>query len=282
MNLLGKIFVIIILVLSVVFMALAMMVYATHKNWQEVVEGPRGLQEQLSQATADYSQLQNQYNRLESQLKAEAEAALQQVRKLESERVALVERNAAIQTELDEERRNRRDHTAAFDATQQINQRLADEVVDLRDDIRNNQQARDTAFTTSLQATEELHQVKGQLDSTLERTRQLTSQVADYTSIMRSSGVDPDTPPDAVVPRVDGLVSQVKQSAGQQLVEVTIGADDGLKQGHTVEVFRGDKYLGRLAILKTSPDRAVGRVDRRFQQGQILEGDSVKTRLDVR
>jgi hypothetical protein len=84
-----------------------------------------------------------------------------------------------------------------------------------------------------------------------------------------------------VTPTVDGLVSRVKQVAGAQLVEVTIGADDGLKQGNTVEVYRGDRYLGRLAILKTSPDRAVGRVDRRFQQGAIQEGDRVATRLRV-
>ena len=281
MNLLGKIFVVLITVLSIVFMTLAMMVYATHKNWRDVVKGPNGLEAKLAQATTEYSQLQNQYNRLESQLKAESEAALQQVRKLESERVALVERNAAIQTELDEERRTRRDHTAAVAATQQNNQRLAEEVANLRDDIRNNQQARDTAFATSLEATEELHQAKGQLDSTLERTRQLTSQVADYRVIMDSSGIDPNTDPNAVTPRVNGLVSQVKRATGAQLVEVTIGSDDGLKQGHTAEVYRGDKYLGRVEIIKTSPDRSVGRVDRRFQQGQILEGDRVATRLQV-
>ena len=281
MNLLGKIFVVLITVLSIVFMTLAMMVYATHKNWRDVVKGPNGLEAKLAQATTEYSQLQNQYNRLESQLKAESEAALQQVRKLESERVALVERGAAIQTELDEERRTRRDHTAAVAATQQNNERLAEEVGNLRDDIRNNQQARDTAFATSLQATEELHQVKGQFDTALERTRQLTSQVADYRTVMDSSGIDPNTDPNAVVPRVNGLVSQVKQTAGAQLVEVTIGSDDGLKQGHTAEVYRGDKYLGRVEIIKTSPDRSVGRVDRRFQQGQILEGDRVATRLQV-
>ena len=62
---------------------------------------------------------------------------------------------------------------------------------------------------------------------------------------------------------------------------MTIGADDGLKQGNTVEVYRGDKYLGRIEIVKTSPDRAVGRVDRRFQTGVIQEGDRVATRLKV-
>ena len=41
MNLVGKIFVVVILVMSVVFMAFAMAVYATHRNWREVVMRPR-------------------------------------------------------------------------------------------------------------------------------------------------------------------------------------------------------------------------------------------------
>jgi hypothetical protein len=73
----------------------------------------------------------------------------------------------------------------------------------------------------------------------------------------------------------------VRRAAGAQLVEVTIGADDGLKPGNTVEVFRGSKYLGRVEILQTSPDKSVGRVDRRFQQGRIEEGDRVATRIKL-
>jgi len=37
MNLVGKIFIIVILVMSVLFMAFAMAVYATHRNWREAV-----------------------------------------------------------------------------------------------------------------------------------------------------------------------------------------------------------------------------------------------------
>jgi hypothetical protein len=278
MNWLGKIFVFLIMALSLVFMTLALMVYSTHKNWKATADS---LRTQVSQANDNYQTLRTEYNRLETTLKAEAEAAQQQVRKLESERVAMVERNAAIEAERDELKLERRDATAAVAATQINNQRLADEVVHLREDIRTNQQARDTAFATSLRATEDLHQTNGKLESALERTRQLTTQVAGMTSAMIEGGLDPNVDPDAVVPRVNGLVSEVKQTAGAQLVEVTIGSDDGLQQGHTVEVFRDGKYLGRLDILKTSPDRAVGRVDRRFQQGQIMEGDRVATRLRV-
>ena len=42
MNLVGKIFVVLIFVMSVVFMAFAMAVYATHKNWREVVAALAG------------------------------------------------------------------------------------------------------------------------------------------------------------------------------------------------------------------------------------------------
>ena len=278
MNWLGKIFVILIFIMSIVFMTLALAVYATHKNWKDEADT---LQTRLRNAQAEYDRLKGEYNQRESQLTAEVESAQQQVRKLEAERVALVDRNSGIQTELDQLKAERREATAAVAATQQNNQRLAQEVTGLRDDIRENQLARDRAFATTLTATEQLHQTKSQLDSALERSRQLTSQVADYTHIMQSSGIDPNTSPDAVTPTVNGLVSQVRQTAGAQLVELTIGADDGLKQGNTVEVYRGDRYLGRIEILRTSPDRAVGRVDRRFQQGRIVEGDRVATRLQI-
>lgn len=278
MNLLGKVFVVLILVLSIVFMTLAMAMYATHKNWREIAQDR---QTQVQQTQAEYDQLKTQYNRRESELTNELESSVQQVRKLETERVALVERNSGIQSELDQLKQERRDATAAVAATQQNNERLAGEVTGLRQDIRSNQQLRDQAFSTALTATEELHQSKGQLDSALERARQLTSQVAGMTTVMRENGLDPATDAAAVKPRVDGFVSQVKRVAGAQLIEVTIGSDDGLKPGHTIEVFRDSKYLGRVEILKTSPDKSVGRVDRRFQQGQIQEGDRVATQLDL-
>jgi len=41
MNLLGKIFVVLIVVMSIVFMTLALAVYATHKNWKEEADALR-------------------------------------------------------------------------------------------------------------------------------------------------------------------------------------------------------------------------------------------------
>src|SRR5262245_60278431 len=99
MNWLGKVFVVLILLMSIVFMVLAMMVYAKHKNWREVIEGAKGLEARLKNAETVNRQLKADLLRRDEELKAEVEAEKQQVRKLETERVGLVERNAGIQAE---------------------------------------------------------------------------------------------------------------------------------------------------------------------------------------
>jgi hypothetical protein len=281
MNWLGKVFVVVILLMSMLFMLLAMMVYATHKNWREVIEGPNGLDNRLKAARTENEQLKAQFLHREEELKAETEAQSRQVRKLEAERAGLVQQNSAIQAELDIKRQDERQHIAMVNATQDINTRLAKEVEGLRAQIRTEEQARDDSFKKTLEATEKLHQEAGKYETAEERSKDLMKQVAGMRTVMDSRGIDPNTDPSGVVPTVDGLVSQVRRSGGAQFVEVTIGADDGLKPGNKLEVYRGAKYLGRLDVVSTSPDKSVGKVDRRYLQGQIQEGDRVATRFKL-
>jgi hypothetical protein len=63
------------------------------------------------------------------------------------------------------------------------------------------------------------------------------------------------------------------------LIEVSIGSDDGLKPGHVMQVYRGNTYLGQITIRTTGPDRAVGQIDKRYQRGKIQKGDNVTTNL---
>lgn len=278
MNWLGKVFIVVILIMSLVFMGLSMAVYATHKNWRQVSEK---LKSDLDKANTAKVAAENEFNLRIENLDREKTMVSEQLKKAEAERALLVERNVQQQTELEGLRQNQRDHIAAVASTQAINQTLAGEVGDLRQRIRNEQQARDRVFKNALDATEQLHQEKGVYDATRERNEQLVKQVAGMSSVMKAKGIDPATDPSGVVPTVEGIVRQVRQTPGAQLVEVSIGSDDGLKTGNTLEVSRGDKYLGRLEIIETSPDKSVARVDRRFQQGSIQEGDRVATRIKL-
>jgi hypothetical protein len=278
MNWLGKVFVVVILIMSLVFMGLALAVYATHKNWQQVSVD---LKKKLTDAQAENTRLQTEHNRRVEDLTRERTIAEQQLAKVETEQKSLAERNTLIQAQLDGLRQEQSKGIAAVASTQKLNESLTTDVTDLRTRIKTAQLDRDKLFKTALDATEELHKAAGEYNAARERNEQLTKQTAGMTAVMREKGIDPNTEPGSVVPTVEGQISKVERKAGGQLVELTIGADDGLKAGNTLEVSRGAKYLGRVEIIQTSPDKSVGRVDRRFQQGQIQEGDRVATRIKL-
>lgn len=278
MNFFGKILTVLVAFTAFGLMVASLLVYATHRNWKEDYDK---LKAQYNTAQTQNQQLQSERDSLESQLTAEVEATRQEAAKLATERDQLLGKNDELTKQLTQLQELERTNTAAVASTQANNEKLAGEVGALRDEIRANQGERDRAFTTAVQATDDLHQAKNNLTVLKDRNSQLARQVGDMTNIMDANGIDPNTDPNAVMPRVRGVVSKVQNTAGSQLIEITVGADDGLKPRHTVEVFRGDRYLGRAEILKTEPDRAVGRILRQFQQGQIEEGDDVATRFRI-
>jgi hypothetical protein len=61
--------------------------------------------------------------------------------------------------------------------------------------------------------------------------------------------------------------------------EISLGTDDGLREGHTLEIFRGNRYLGRMDVLEAHAHRAVGKLEKEMQQDVIRKGDQVQTRL---
>jgi len=278
MNTLGKWLTVGIAFAAFFLMCVSMMVYSTHKNWKTEADK---LKSQLAEARTAKDQHENKYRSLDSQLKAEIEAANQDVRKLESERVQLLAQSGTLQKQLDGLLQEQRRNTAAVASTQANNEELTKELNKLRMAVREHQQKRDEAFALTVQATDELHQAKGKLDTLMERNAQLTQEVAMKVNLLRDNGFDPDISPKAVVPQVRGLVSAMRRDATGQMIEITIGEDDGLRKGHTIEIFRGERYLGRAEIIRTEPDRAVARVIRKFQQGQIQENDHVATKLRV-
>lgn len=278
MNFIGKILVVLIVIMSIIFMTLAAAVYSTHRNWEQLASQRA---QERDDARAELQATTNEYNRREAELEAQREAALQRLRQLESERESLASNNTTLQREVDELRTQWAEASAAVNATQQSSTLVAQRNNELRESIRAAREATDDAFVKMLNATEEAQQLQGELEIATERRQELTEEVARMTSVMREEGIDPATQLDEVTPRVDGYVQRVARSEGQLLIQVTIGSDDGLKRGDTVEIFRGTRYLGRAEILRTEPNRAIGRVDPRFQEGRIQEQDRVATRLTL-
>jgi hypothetical protein len=79
---------------------------------------------------------------------------------------------------------------------------------------------------------------------------------------------------------VSGKVTQA--SADATLIGINLGSDDGLVQGHTLEVFRLQPkpvYLGTIIITAVRKDNAVGKPTEHRLYGKIRVGDRVASQI---
>ena len=275
MNFLGKILVVLILIMSIIFMSLAMAMYATHRNWKKEADS---LQIEVNEANARNRELDAELKELDGELAAEQASYIQQLQKLESERQQLTVQRNEMQERLTQLVGQNRELTGTVGATQQRLTALVEEVNELRANIIAAQQKRDESFVMVVEKTDELHQLRGDLTRATERNQQLIEQVSRYTQLMTENDLDPNAPPKGDPPKVGGKVTQVRKN---DLIEVSLGSDDGLRPGHTIEVYRGANYIGRAEVLETAPDKAVGKMLKQFRRSIVQEGDRVATRLKV-
>lgn len=276
MTLLGKSLTMLIFVLSIGFLFASLAVNASHRNWRDVVLDPQtGLKRQVEVASRTNEQLRNDRQRIQAALDREqasrrtALAALQtqldQVEQVLRQSEATVQQLEARNTELSQLDRSRAEEL----------QRLTEETRQLRDQIRKEQEDRDSLFAETLEMTDRMNQLRGIVEQQKERNTQLVAQLSRYKEVVDMKGIDVDEPLDGAPPDRIGTVLVVNRPL--DLVEVSIGFDDGLRDGHLLDVTREGRYLGRLRIRRTEPNRAVAEILRDYHQGPIQEGDRVDT-----
>ncbi len=282
MTLLGKSFSVVILILSLTFMVLALAVNASHRNWRDVVlegvGGQPGLKSQIETIERTNEQLRDS--------EASTKAAL--AREQAARRTAL----GAMQTQLDQlQELLKMSENSVQELTSQITEltqvdlsraqelaQLTEETTRLRAQIRDEQLDRDKLFAETLVLTDEATKLRGFKLMLEERNKQLMAQVTRFEEVITYHGIDVDDPLDGAPPERNGNVLVINRP--KHLVEVSIGFDDGLRNGHYLEVTRKGRYIGKLRVRKTEPNRAVAEILKDYSEGLILEGDRVDTTLD--
>lgn len=290
MNLVGKIFTVLILIMSVLFMAFAMAVYATHKNWREEVMRPAdkvtaemklGLHYQLEDAKADNKKLTDEKDKLKQQFDAEKAAKAQAVAKLESELEVAKGELKSLEAKQAELEKAKREAVAAMNATQTNATGFRKELEGQRTTVGEAQKDRDAHFKEVVRLTEELNQAVNEKDLLKKRTDELAKDLAKADLVLRKFGYDKNKNYSDVPPKVDGII---RATPGGGLVEISIGSDQGLMKGHQLQVYRTSAgqsaYVGRIEVVSTAPDKAVCKVDTKFQNSNILVGDRVASKID--
>lgn len=287
MNLVGKIFTVLIFVMSLVFMTFAVAVYATHVNWRDVVllQTPKageklGLKYQLDDAKKRQQELEDKLTKSEQALAAEQATKRASLAKLETENADLRRTLDALEKEQAKLVEDTRASVKAMQDTQNTLAALRDEIGTLRKDIQTADQERDASFKSVVQLTDELHQANNDLKALKERSAVLAQDVAKYRQTITRLGFDPDREYAEKAPPVRG---EVVATPEEGLVEISIGSDDGLQQGHQLDVYRTaggtSAYLGKVVIVRTADDRSVAKIDPSTRQGAIQRGDRVVSQL---
>ncbi len=299
MNLVGKIFTVLIFVMSLVFMSFSVAVYATHKNWKEVVTNPErtatiakplGLTYQLQKTRKRNDELKDQKIKLENELAKQKKAAEQVKSKLETEldtvrraHILLQERQVALVDDV-------REAVADMNAVQARLLELRSDISGpdgqsgLRGDIKQARIDRDANFKEARQLEDELHQAIIELKRVRAREFELLGERTKAMDVLRKFGLKPEpTLYTNIPPDVKGRVRAVNESVpGERLVEITIGADDGLLTKHKLHVYRmgeNRKYVGDIEVIKTYPDKAVCTIVPKTLQSPMREGDHVASRI---
>jgi hypothetical protein len=283
MTFIGKIFTVAILVMSVVFMSFSVVVFATHKNWKMLVTNDTptekydlGLVHQLDNLKETNNTLRNELDNIKNQLAVEQAARRHRIGVLETKLAESESRLSDKEAELRALQAAEGEAAEALKLAELTVSSLRGEVQGLRDEIRQVQTERDVFFMRVVDLTDKVNAAAGLEKVLEERQVQLLAQISQYKRVMDKLGVNPAMSVEGIPPKLDGIVLAV---GSKNLIEISIGSDDGLKTGHGVEVFRDNSYLGHAVVLKTDPDRSVAQIDEKSQRGLIKVRDRVATKL---
>jgi len=288
MNLIGKIFTVVILVFSLVFMAMAVAVYATHKNWKAEIEAPANspgkpkgcLKAQLAEKEQERAKKDKELKDAKDAAEREKEALVQAAARLENENKKLEKEVGETKITLDNLKVSESKAVgAAADATNQTTVLRAD-VEKLKADIRTAQQERDDYFKKMVEATDKMNEAAAELKRARKQNLDLAEQAGKLEAVLLKIGGNRDPAfYEKWPPKVDGVVTSV---SGRDLTTISLGSDDGIRPGHFFEVSRiaggTPTYVGRIEVIRTDANQSVCKVDPNYQKSLVQKDDRVDSK----
>jgi hypothetical protein len=284
MNIIGKIFLFAVFIMSLVLMTLAGAIAISHRDWKaEVLRTPDeclqgqspGYKFQLEQAEKDRESLMAQISRLQTRVAESEKARDEVVSKVQS---ALIEKNdelSKLRVDRKKLQEEQEQQVALLEKTTEDLRGARQQVVDLTQQVADQQAKVDGQVDRSAELSAQLAESKSFLEIAEERKDQLERQLVNARLLLQQSGLNIDSLPTDRVPTLDGAVVAVATGS----IEVSLGSDDGLQVDHVLEVYRQGQYVGRAVVTSVRPDRAVARLVKEYARGVVQRGDRVTTRL---
>jgi hypothetical protein len=286
MTVLGKIFCIFVLILSLVQGAFAILLYTARTHWST----------QYAELEKRYKVVQASNEQYAVEAKKIKDDASKEVADLRAANKKLEEENVARRGEIANLRSNAQDVNLAKMEAKATSEQAQAEVTRMQNDNNHLKETlkKQLEENTKLVArSNELLQEKTAADikanALADRNKQMEEKLQDLArdlarikSPVASATGTAKTAKNPPQDSIEGLIRQTDSANG--LVKITIGSDAGLLKGHTLEVFRlsnvpeQSKYLGTIRIIDVSNTEAVG-VPMGRMAAPLEVGDHVASRI---
>ena len=294
MNVLTKVFVVLMTILSVVLVSLVVPFVANTENFKDQVAAAKAeanaaraeaaVQQARAEATRSdliqqidgFKAIENSIRQSNENLKSQLSSAKADLEKSRSDLIrtqadianltSANEQFAKIQVDLQKELAVRRDETV----------KLRSQVIELGQ-ANNDQSSATNALRRAVRlAQENLIKTQEELAQANETLRKIPQDV--LISYTRPGAGDTDTTTNPISPvPINAQVTDVKQAGETTLVQLNVGSSGGIRQNYQFQVHRDGEYLGSVVIMTVDEQAAVGRVRLLKSGAQIKTGDSARS-----
>jgi hypothetical protein len=284
MTQLGKLLVVAITILAMVFLGLTTVVMMTAENWKDkALAETKKLGEtrsELTKAENVVAELNKELTLLKQNHTGEIAQKDQMITDLESRFKDKEAEYQRVNTALSVAQEN-----ATLSSTESTTR--VDETESLRGSLKSAQDQANTLKLAEKDLNQQIVSLSKQLEAARNTNERLRDEVATLGSTLSTAGLSADVRNVKALanpPAVEGLVSRVDATSNR--VELSIGSDDGLVPGHEMFVFRrapNAQYVGKIRIIAADPERAVATVVGKTYLGtKVTEGDVVSTSIKPR
>jgi len=285
MSAIGRIFLVLNLILSALFLGWASQVLAKSDEWRGKYD------EKVAELATTSANLEEEANALSAQLTA----ASARNATIVGERDGLEQQATDLQTDL--ETANGRasglqgDVTTMTNSLGDLNTTLSS-LEEAKDsavaEARQAQTERDEAVATRMEADAARTDVEDQLDQAslriadlemaLTSTQAMVSRKdAQLATIVDEYNIDLDKLLDQ--PMINAAVLSVKKADGFDLVALNVGSDDEVMRGMTFQIWSGGQYKGEVRVDSVMPGMCSAIVTTSVDGTSMSEGDNAATRL---
>jgi len=285
MNILGKVLVVVVFVLSVAFAVSQMVLFQQRTQWREEytrelekrrsaetrledTEGRldrlktefdsvrtekageiEGLEKRLSEREDDITKLEEEKDWVSNDLSSALETQKKLAERLEEKQNTIKE----VEAKADELEASLRERKTAVENLEEEKKQLVNTIDGLESDVAELEEARDDA---------------------LARLEERKKQLADLEA--RGVRVDIYDPP----PEIEGQISRADNDFG--VAVINRGSEHGVEVNFDFVAYRGDRFITRLYVMEVHPEYSVARVDRDLsdlQEMPMQRGDTVTTKI---